>query len=173
MGSLSLAIAFFAALGIGSIVAAAISRWNSISQLRQAWVDALRKDIAEFFHCVEKFGASASAKDTETKNKLRERRDSAMAVYRQIVLRLNFKEIDHRRLDKALKDVLLIQSTIDDRKMTKCLILSRKVLKQEWDRTKFGPFLSIYYKIKTSRRRRRLLKARKARAKSLTRRSAG
>lgn len=156
LSNLGLVIAFIAALGIGSIIAAMIARWNSISQLRQAWIDALRREISDFFHCVEKVGAAASAHDQETKNKQRERRDEAMAAYRQIVLRLNFKEIDHRRLDHALKNALVVNSTIDDGKMTSCLVLSRKVLKKEWDRTKFGPLVNAVYSWKRYTRKRKL-----------------
>lgn len=169
--ALTLAIALVAALGVGSIVAAVISRWNTISGLRQGWVNSLRDEISVFFHKVDRFGAIARKESysSEELSELRLRRDAAMAAYRQIMLRLNFRETTHRRLDKALMDTMDIADRIDDEKMRVALIYSRRVLKAEWERTKFGPFLAVAQKFKSVRRRSRLRRhRRKRRATKLT-----
>ena len=115
---LTLSVAFLAALGIGSVVAAGIARWNSISALRQAWVNSLRDEISEFFYKVDRFGAML-AKESHSPAELEElrvRRDEAMASYRQILLRLNFREVQHRKLDYALTSIMDLSDRIDEKK---------------------------------------------------------
>jgi uncharacterized membrane-anchored protein YhcB (DUF1043 family) len=48
LGVWGLFLAVCAGIGVGSIIAAWIGRDVSISQHRQAWIDALRDDLAEY-----------------------------------------------------------------------------------------------------------------------------
>lgn len=146
-------------------MAATIARWNSISALRQEWVNSLRTEISAFFHKVDRFGAIVAQKPTSQSDlaEMRMRRDEAMASYRQIVLRLNFKEANHRKLDLALMNVMDLKDKIDDAKMVSALIASRRVLKEEWERTKFGPFLNVSRSLKRWARNRNLRKKLKKR----------
>ena len=45
-GTVRVSISFLGTLGLGSIVAAALSRWSVISNLRQAWINVLRDGLA-------------------------------------------------------------------------------------------------------------------------------
>lgn len=163
---MGLAISLLAALGIGSIVAASISRWNAISQLRQAWVDSLRSEIASFFNAIEKVSEALNG-SAEARLDLRPRRDHTMFVYRQILLRLNLREQSHRELNRSLKELLTIGQGIDLVRVDRALMLSRRVLKAEWQRTKFGPLLKIVKSSKARSRRRHLGRLFKNRNKRL------
>ena len=139
---IALGVSLLAALGLGSIIAAVISRWNAISQLRQAWVDALRKEIADYFLAVERVGESFSG-PPEIRRELRPRRDHAMYVHRQILLRLNMSERDHRHLDRRLTALLLTGGAADLKQVDLALSAARRVLKREWERTKYGPLMRV------------------------------
>ena len=155
-------ISIFAALGIGSIVAAIISRWNSVSQLRQAWVDSLRKEIAEYFHSIEQLNAAFS--DAGLTSKRRERHDHALLSYRQVLLRLNMDEREHRFLSARLKGLLAIRTSPDLADFDVAMAAAKRVLKAEWERTKFGPFRPIAKCLKRRLRIRRLRRAKSKRA---------
>lgn len=47
-------IALIAAIGVGSIISAFIGHHVAISNHRQAWINALRDDIAEFIKLLER-----------------------------------------------------------------------------------------------------------------------
>jgi hypothetical protein len=152
-------ISIFAALGIGSIVAAVISRWNSVSQLRQAWVDSLRSEIAEYFHAIEQL--SAAFGDPSQAEKRRERRDHALMSYRQVLLRLNTTEPEHRFLSARLKGLLNVKTAPDLASIDVAMTAAKRVLKAEWERTKFGPFRPLARRLKRRLRLRRLRRARR------------
>lgn len=153
------AISLFAALGVGSVIAALIARWNSVSQLRQAWVDSLRREIAEFFHSIEEISAAHS--DPSLQSKFRERRDNALLSYRRVILRLNTAEPEHRLLSKRLKALLSIRAAADLDAVDSAMAAAKQVLKAEWERTKFGPFYPSMRKVKRRARLRKLRKRRR------------
>jgi len=157
-------VSLFAALGIGSIIAALISRWNSVSQLRQAWVDALRAEIADFFDAVEKVSQASVSQLID----LRTKRDAAILGYRKIALRLNMREASHRVLARRLEALLTVGRTIDVDRIDNAIVSAKRVLKAEWDRTKYGPFLPIVAFYKARRRLRALAKERRRRRRSST-----
>lgn len=169
-------IAFFAALGIGSIIAAIISRWNAISLLRQDWINSLRNEISSFFHAVDVFGATlGNYRKGETEyDVVRQTRDEAMSKYRQVVLRLNFRESAHRILDARLLAVMKVENDrISEQSVLAALIQSRRILKDEWERTKYGPFtqLSKWWKRRIRNARFRMFASK--RVKLLSKRIAG
>lgn len=157
-------VSLFAAFGFGTILAALISRWNSVSQLRQAWVDSLRSEIAEFFDAVER--VAAVAMQTPPHADLRAKRDAAMFVYRKVLLRLNMREASHRILSRRLEALLLVSHAADLQRVDRALLASRRVLKYEWERTKYGPFLGLALSWKRRARRSRLRTSRRQRRHS-------
>ncbi len=99
-------ISIFAALGFGTIVAALITRWNAVSQLRQAWVNDLRLDIADFFSAVEALEVASANRLTHSE-KYGECRAKALYVQRRVLLRLNLRERSHRDLSRDLSAMLV------------------------------------------------------------------
>lgn len=102
-GTLHVLIAFLATLGVGSIVAATLSRWTVISNLRQAWIKALRDDLATYLkeidamhHKIDPTHRSLLTRpQDELLEKQRDIRGAALLVYRRILLRLNITEALH------------------------------------------------------------------------------
>ena len=92
-----------AALGVGSIIAVFIQAQISISNHRQAWINALRDDIAVFLKELEVIHYAVG--DTFNKpdqprpileDRKRDARIGVLFVYRRIILRLNAKEDLHK-----------------------------------------------------------------------------
>src|SRR5579871_3159172 len=93
-----------AVLGVGSIVAALISRRTSISNDRQAWIDALRDDIATFLkdltvmHDIIHASRMPAVLPEQIRAREAERQNARTAVifvYWRIILRLNRVEQMH------------------------------------------------------------------------------
>jgi hypothetical protein len=162
-------IALIAALGIGSIIAAVVGWWSAkavaISNHRQNWINALRDDLVTFLKEVDLLhyrvamlsgnrGEQPTIADLE---KQQDARNSAMLVYRRILLRLNMTEPDHTALGQALRGLMLItNTTVDSAAMAAAVDLSRRVLKAEWAVTKFGLFTRPMLWAKARRRKRTL-----------------
>jgi L-cystine uptake protein TcyP (sodium:dicarboxylate symporter family) len=141
-------ISLFAGVGVGSVIAAVLGRWNTISNHRQAWINALRDDLVSYLKEIDVlhyrvarvsgvFGES-SVDDLGT---LSEARAAALLIYRRVLLRLNMTEVLHVDLADKLEALLRVEGTTADGDLIKeVIILSRQVLKQEWAVTKYGMF---------------------------------
>jgi hypothetical protein len=134
-------ITLLSALGFGSVVAAALSRWSVISNHRQNWINALRDDLVEYMkqidavHYMVSKGSALSGEEAIIKNmdKQQEAQNAALLVYRRILLRLNVTEEQHIELANSLKALLEDQSDFANPTHVEDVIaLARKVLKQEW-----------------------------------------
>jgi hypothetical protein len=139
-------ISLITALGVGSVVAAILSRWSVISNLRQNWINALRDDLATYlteidamhFRLRRLYDGPATTDDLE---KQQETRNAALLVYRRILLRLNTEEVEHVALAESLKNLLTIKTTaVDTRGIDVAITTARRLLKQEWNVTKYGIF---------------------------------
>jgi hypothetical protein len=159
--SLATAVSVFAALGFGTIVAAMFTRWNSVSQLRQAWVNDLRSEIADFFNAIE--GVLEVTAQGSPVSEFGARRSKALHLYRKVQLRLNMREKKHRELNKRLTGLLAINSAKPQDRVDAAVLSARMVLKEEWERTKYGPFLKVARRLKRSRRISAIRRERKKR----------
>jgi hypothetical protein len=136
-------IALFAAIGAGTIIAALVGHFTAISNHRQAWINALRDDLAEFFKRLEKLNYTIrdylqdSSRHEEEK---REARVAILFVYERIRLRLNRVEAMHIQLEGALREFLdnpLGEMLADRSRVDAAVDLARQVLKYEWDVIKY------------------------------------
>ena len=135
---IALLIAFLATLGVGSIVAALLSRWSVISNLRQAWINALRDDLASYLKEIQALHFEAP------NGGFSQSRGQALLAYHRILLRLNTEEGLHIELADKLEDLLDIgDPTEDAQRVDDAISLARKILKQEWNVTKYGIFADI------------------------------
>lgn len=137
-------IALLAAIGVGSITAALVGRWVAISNLRQAWINALRDDLATFFKELEQIhyaiGDLQRAPAAKTEKLKRDARVAILFVYWRIVMRLNRTERMHIELRGKLDALMTVSSKVSDRaKVEEALDLARRILKREWEVTKLGP----------------------------------
>ena len=144
-------ITLIAAIGFGSIVAAWIARLTAISGFRQAWINALREDFAEWMKQQEiaRYNYQARLVHLTDENFDKARKCAAKAskaqhtgsmLYYRIATRLNFSEPDHRVLLLALTEV----GSQDNEKRSDPTLIARsidaaaKVFKREWEVTKWG-----------------------------------
>ena len=151
---------------VAALIAAALSFVNltltkeqKTSEFRQAWIDALREDLAAFFA-----GARAFARAVElvhlhgpqykdqvplliTEEKISDIRYQAAETHYRIKLRLNPKEPDHiellRLIQRAVDEQnrMLIEKTSSEdtfRAIEMAAEYARPVLKAEWERVKEG-----------------------------------
>jgi hypothetical protein len=136
-------IAFLAAIGIGTLVAAGISHLTTISGFRQAWINALRDDLAEFLKALQKLDYVITDWMQDSKKHDAERREATLAVlfvFQRVRLRLNRTEDMHIQLERRLRSFLdqpLGQTLSDGRSVDETVDLARRVLKSEWDVTKY------------------------------------
>jgi hypothetical protein len=143
---LALALSFLAALGVGSIVAAWIGHRVSISNHRQAWINGLRDDIAQFMKELEAMHYAiddlwGKAAGGEFEKRRREVRVAILFVYWRIVLRLNRAEQMHIDLKEKLDALLVVTERVPNREKVEATVdLARCILKREWNVTKLGPF---------------------------------
>jgi hypothetical protein len=154
-----------AVLGIGTIVAAIISWKVAISNHRQAWINALRDDLATFLkdletmhHTIGSLLAAAIDDGTLEKQK-NEARVAILFTYWRIVLRLNRTEVTHIDLRQRLDDLMVVSGTVPDRsKVNDTVDLARRILKREWDVTKYGILLRpvLWFKSRFGSTRRHL-----------------
>jgi hypothetical protein len=73
-----------------------------------------------------------------------------LLAYRKILMRLNMIEPLHQQLEKALESLLIVRGqTVDQNDLAAAVTLARKVLKREWEVTKYGPFTTIMAAVKT------------------------
>jgi hypothetical protein len=162
MNSASPWLALFAAVGIGTVIAAIVGWFGSkavaISNHRQNWINALRDDLVTYLKEIDAAhyvapkvgGSGGQPSTTEDVESLHDTRDAALLVYRRILLRLNMTEKLHIELAERLKDLLIVKNTTaDSHRIDEVVILARQVLKYEWAVTKYGVFTTPILWIKT------------------------
>lgn len=144
---------------IAAIVAALITRSVMIANHRQAWINALRDDLAQFFTNIDviyfRMATLVKAGDEDGLESQQKARNEVLLVYRRILMRLNMTEPLHQQLERALEALLLVQGkTVNQEDLTKAVTLARTVLKREWNVTKYGPFTTPIVALKTQWKRR-------------------
>jgi hypothetical protein len=94
---------------VAVVVVAFIGRSAIVCYHRQARLNALRDDLAQFFASIDVSHSRTPSQGGETSNLERQQkaRADALLYYRRILLRLNLNEPPHRRLEKALEALLL------------------------------------------------------------------
>jgi hypothetical protein len=130
---------------IAAITAALITRSVMISNHRQAWINALREDLAAFFTAIDVIhfrmamlsqGGEASKLEEQQKPRI-----DALLAYRKILMRLNMNEPLHQQLEKSLESLLAARGTsVNQDELTAAVTLARTILKREWEVTKYGAF---------------------------------
>jgi hypothetical protein len=125
---------------IAVIVVALIGRSAIVCYHRQARLNALRDDLAQFFATIEVAQSRMPSQGGETSNLERQQkaRADALLIYRRLLLRLNMNEPPHRRLEKALEALLLRNKGVNQDELTAAVTLARGVLNEEWDVTSYG-----------------------------------
>lgn len=151
---------------IAALIAAAISFVNltltkeqKTSEFRQAWIDALRQDLAAFFATARAFaranqelqhfgtGAQGGAPLSFTEQKISDLRYQIAETRYRIQLRLNSKEPEHVELlrlmqsamDKQQDALANTKSTVEVlQAVERAAEFSTKILKKEWERVKQG-----------------------------------
>jgi hypothetical protein len=129
-------------LVIAVIVVTLTGRSAIVSYHRQARINALRDDLAEFFAVIDlaQSRTSMASHGGETNNLERQQkaRSDAVLIYRRILLRLNMNESLHQRLEKALETLLVRNKGTNQDDLTAAITLARNVLNEEWDLTNYG-----------------------------------
>ena len=148
-------LSFIAVLGIGSIVAALITWRTAISNHRQAWINDLRDDISTYLKELEAMHYaignlfSAETDDGTLEKQKQEARIAILFVYWRIVLRLNRTEEMHVELRQRLDDLMVVTKRVPDRvQLNDAVDLARRILKREWDVTKYWPFTDLVLWVK-------------------------
>ena len=145
-------IALIAEIGIGWIIAGVISWIVAISNQRQQWINALREDIADYFRQLElmhyAIGDMLSTKIADDlpvlEQKKRDARVATLFAYRQIQLRLNRNEELHIKLDEKLLELQRVETkTPDPVVLEETADLACRILRREWEATKWGPFVRL------------------------------
>ncbi len=124
-------ISLIGAIGLGGVLAALITRGVEVAKHRQAWINALRDDISDIL------ARGRSAPGSEAKN---EHGRLMHAAYVRVQLRLNMREDDHKLLDGVLREFVTGLDERDglDQRTSRVILVSRSVLKREWEVTKWG-----------------------------------
>jgi len=124
------------------IVVALIGQSAIVCYHRQARIDALRDDLAEFFAIIDMAQSRppVPSHGAETNNLERQQkvRADALLIYRRILLRLNMNEPPHQRLEKALEAFLVRNKAASQDDLTAAVTLARTVLNEEWNVTNYG-----------------------------------
>lgn len=123
--------------GLFSVVGLVIAKEQKVSDLRQAWIDALRQDATQVASQFERWAPNAGTKQEEV---LLAYRSSVTAVR----LRLNKSEAPAQAVLAALQamDQLILvgngDQTLVNEKIEAFVSAMQTVLKTEWDRVKDG-----------------------------------
>jgi hypothetical protein len=120
---------------VAVVVVAFIGRSANVCYHRQARLNALRDDLAQFFASIDAAHSRTPSQGGETNNLERQQKARADALlnYRRILLRLNMNEPPHRRLEKALEALLLRNKSLNQDELTAAITLARTVLNEEWN----------------------------------------
>jgi hypothetical protein len=144
--------------GVIAMVNLTLGKELKVSEMRQAWIDALRNDLAEFFTGVSVLSTAAEQefekdRGIEQFHKISDEAaiESYAEVHRslsRIKLRLNPDEAAHIKLETLLMTVLDEYNSAESqprrfaknsqRAATEAGAQARVVLKQEWERVKQG-----------------------------------
>lgn len=138
--------ALLAVFGIGSIVAALIARGVAIAQLRQAWINALRDDLADVFATSDRIAKLVRDPDNTPAGaeKLTEQSHLSMAAHRRVLLRLNPSEPLHLSLKSKLDDLEIVAGhDAYIGKINAALSVAQSLLKKEWEVTKYGALAGL------------------------------
>lgn len=154
-----------AAVGVGAIVAARIARASVISGFRQKWIDDLRQDIAEAVALSGEINVAFNTNvlDRQKKDDPDKHLDMTfrfVLLLSRIRLRLNVTESDHVQLLSSLEALL----SKDKRTAEQMQLVfdtahgaARRVLKHEWDVTKYGYWMRPILRFKRTEWARKLL----------------
>jgi hypothetical protein len=125
---------------VAVVVVAFIGRSAIVCYHRQARLNALRDDLAQFFASIDAAHSRTPSQGGETNNLERQQKARADALlnYRRILLRLNVNDPPHRQLEKALEALLLRNKSLNQDELTAAITLARSVLNEEWDATNYG-----------------------------------
>ncbi|NWJ41071.1 MAG: hypothetical protein HXX12_08895 [Geothrix sp.] len=135
-----------------------LTKEQKISDFRQAWIDALREDLATFFSVSRAMARAteeqrlpeaqkAGMKFAFSEDQVREYRLTVAQTYYRIKLRLNSGEAEHIQLlslmDQAIAAQIAAAKGESDGRNTlpaieSAVAYSRPLLKSEWDRVKRG-----------------------------------
>ena len=143
---------------VAAITAALIARSVMISNHRQAWINALREDLAAFFTAIDvihfKMAMLSQGGEASKLEEQQKARNDALLAYRKILMRLNMNESLHRQLEKSLESLLMVKgTTVNQDELTEAVTLARTILKREWEVTKYGSFTAPMMHLKTKWRR--------------------
>lgn len=153
--------------GAVSLVTITLSKEQKISEFRQAWIDALRADLASFLASARAFARAMDARRVHgpeskdpgktlfTLEKVGEIRLAAAESLYRIQLRLNPEEADHKELLRLLRQAIADQNAVlqSDEEVQKDVLaavdraadFAGPVLKAEWKVVKKGerPYRAI------------------------------
>ena len=135
---------------LGAIAAAWITREIKVSEFRQAWINELRKDIAEFTRkaqewadlYVEQNEAETQPEKAAFRKMLRKLKHEAFEIHRRIQLRFKLDDEGANALLAQLLDLLdpskfpPPQSANWNKLVDHAVSSSRILLKKEWEVTK-------------------------------------
>ena len=143
-----------------SLVAVTLSKEQKVSEFRQAWIDALREDLASFLSSARAFARAMDARKVHgsettdpakklfTLEKLGEIRLAAAETFYRIKLRLNPDEEEHKELLRLLGQAIadqnaVLQSDGADKRdvlaaVDRAAEFAQPILKAEWNRVKRG-----------------------------------
>lgn len=143
---------------IAAVAAALISRSIMIANNRQAWINALRDDLAQFFTSIDvihfRMAMLSQGGDVSKLEDQQKARNDVLLAHRRILMRLNMNEPLHEQLEKALEALLIVRGkTVDQDDLAAAVTLARRVLKREWEVTKYGPFTAPVVAVRTWWRR--------------------
>lgn len=144
---------------IAAIAAALIARSVTISNHRQAWINALRDELAAFFTAIDvihfKLATFSQGEDASELEEQETARNDVLRAYRKILMQLNMKEPLHQKLEKTLELLLTIRGkTVDEDNLSAAVTLARTILKREWEVTKYGTFATPITRLKSWWRKR-------------------
>lgn len=144
---------------LAAVTAALIARSVMVSNHRQAWINALRDDLAEFFTAIDvihfKMATLTQGGDAAKLEEQQKARNDVLLVYRKILMRLNMNEQLHQQLERSLQSLLTVRGkTVNQEELTAAVTLARIILKREWEVTKYGWFTTPILHLKAWWRRR-------------------
>lgn len=146
--------------GVIAIVNLTLSKEQKVSELRHAWIDGLRDDLAKFFSGTRFVAVSLAderalasidpeSSDILSREKVADRAILIQEALYRVKLRLNIREPEHVELERLLEAVISTWDRVrakdgDDpheeviASIERAVTQSRSILKTEWERVKRG-----------------------------------
>lgn len=146
---MALFVSLVAAFGFGTITSSLVAHRTAISNHRQAWINDLRNDLAEYFKALQQMGdlmplyIENSVEHEAAKGEIRSR---IFFIYERIRLRLNRTEAMHLELERKLREFLdepIHKAMAGRNKIDEAVDLARRLLKKEWEVAKH-PWKSFF-----------------------------